>query len=162
MLWIGTDFTRTGRWSRWRWPHQVPRMTQQKSAHWMSYKAFGTHKVSPSSLQDYQLSCPKIPCGGLSFGVLSVEKWRSSLCALFTRQFVFSGGSALPIPETLHKERLYRVVLPTNNWSNGERGWSWLPKSLSFWCWSFLGMCGFQAHLYSSEPAVVQECRISH
>ena len=40
---------------------------------------------------------------GLSFEVPSVEKCRRSLCALFTRQFVFSGGSLLPIPEMLQK-----------------------------------------------------------
>lgn len=105
-------------------------MAQQVSVHWMSCKDFGAHKVSPSSFQDYQLrhlkeSMRRVLLGmkfGLRFGVPSAEKCRHNVCALFTGQLVLSGGPALPLPDTLHEERLYRIVVHTNSWINRGRG----------------------------------------
>lgn len=56
---------------------------------------------------------------GLSFGAPSVEKGRSNLCVLFTRQFLFS-GETFPVP-MLHEGEAIHVVT-TNNWINGQRG----------------------------------------
>lgn len=102
----------TGRWSGWRWPHQTLNTEEDTaSKHILNeLKSFWYTQCFPILLglpaESPQESLWRVLLGmtlGLSFGVPSVEKCRRRLCALFTRQFMFSAGSALPIPEMLQK-----------------------------------------------------------
>lgn len=113
----------------------------------------------------YRITSPKSPCVGCCWAwhsapALGFLLWRSAVCVSSSLgNSCFLG--TFPISKMPHKGKVIHVVT-TNNWINGGRGWNHLPNYLSCWWLSFLGICGFQTHLYSSQPSTVHECRTPH